>query len=222
MNDHVRPVDNVLYLHGFNSHPTSVKAELTRRVCARAEPRPRFHAPWLPHRPQEAFDAALDALRSLRGRTLVIGSSMGGFLAACLARHEPVAAIAVINPAIFPSRIAVAYQGQSFENTWTGETFLIDSTHEQQARALEAVFASPAPSLVILGTADEVLDYREAMDAFQGSRFLLSEDDDHGLSRYPAFLPDVLAHGGLMLPAPVCETLRADPPGLPEDQPAGS
>ncbi|OHV10051.1 YqiA/YcfP family alpha/beta fold hydrolase [Kushneria phosphatilytica] len=221
MSDQVRPVDNVLYLHGFNSHPTSVKAEMTRRVCAWAEPQVRFYAPWLSHRPQEAFDAALDALRSLRGRTLVIGSSMGGFLAACLARHEPVAAIAVINPAIHPSRIAMAYQGESFENTWTGETFLIDASHEQQARALETVFASPAPSLVLLGTADEVLDYREAMSAFEGSRFLLSEDDDHGLSRYPAFLPEVLAHGGLTLPASVRRGLQAEPPELPDDQPRG-
>ncbi|WP_106478675.1 YqiA/YcfP family alpha/beta fold hydrolase [Phytohalomonas tamaricis] len=207
MNDRIEAVDNVLFLHGFNSHPTSHKAMMTRRACEQALPQPCFSAPFLGHCPREALQTAEQALTELTGRTLIVGSSMGGFLATCLAERYDVAAIALINPAVRPSRIAAEMVGSAHENPFTGEQFVIEAHFEDDLKCLEChVPRMPERYLVLLSTQDETLDCRDAFALYRGSRFLISPGDDHGLSQYPAFVPAVLAHGGLTLPEGACWT----------------
>lgn len=201
MSEHEPTVDNVLYLHGFNSHPGSAKAELTRQACLQATPCPRFVAPALSHHPAQAWETACEAMASLSGPTLVIGSSMGGFLAIGLAREFDVSRLVLINPAVDPLRIACERMGSEIEHVETGEMFVIDESYAQAFRAQQGEVRHAERFLVLLGTDDEILDYRQTLDVMAGSRFIINEGDDHGLSRYPQLLPKVLAHGGLALPA---------------------
>ncbi|SPJ34481.1 YqiA/YcfP family alpha/beta fold hydrolase [Kushneria phyllosphaerae] len=200
MNDHANAVDNVLYLHGFNSHPGSAKAELTRRACEQARPRPRFIAPALSHHPGPAWQTAQEVMSTLEGRTMVIGSSMGGFLAIGLARTHEVARVVLINPAVDPLKIALERMGSEIEHVETGEMFVIDESYADALREQQAEVVNTDRFLVLLGTEDEILDYRQALEMLDGSRFVINEGDDHGLSRYPELLTTVLAHGGLTLP----------------------
>lgn len=200
MKDHVPTVDNVLYLHGFNSHPGSAKAELTRHACQQATPRPRFVAPALSHHPAAAWETACEVMASLSGPTLVIGSSMGGFLAIGLAREFDVARLVLINPAVDPLRIARERLGSEIEHVETGEMFVIDESYVEAFQAQQGEVVHAERFLVLLGTDDEILDYRQTLEVMAGSRFIINEGDDHGLSRYPQLLPRVLAHGGLTLP----------------------
>ncbi|MCM2132109.1 YqiA/YcfP family alpha/beta fold hydrolase [Larsenimonas rhizosphaerae] len=193
-------VDHVLYLHGFNSHPSAWKSEMTRKACALATPRPDFHAPHLIPRPGEAFAIAEAAFRALPGRTLVIGSSLGGFVGLGLAERFDVEALVLINPAVRPSMLASQWVGTTHENPYTGDACFIEPAFVDELKALEVT--SPRRMercLAIYGTADDTLDYREAEQLLKGSRTLLSEGDTHGLDRYADFLPTVLAQGGLTL-----------------------
>ncbi|MFC0269312.1 YqiA/YcfP family alpha/beta fold hydrolase [Kushneria aurantia] len=201
MSDLVDPVDNVLYLHGFNSHPGSAKAELTRLACSQASPRPRFVAPRLSHHPAQAWQTAREVMAALAGTTLVIGSSMGGFLAIGLAREFEVARLVLINPAVDPLRVARERMGAEIEHVETGEIFIIDESYATALEAQQGQVVHPERMLVLLGTHDEILDYRQALAVLAGSQFVVKEGDDHGLSCYPRLLERIMAHGGLRLPA---------------------
>ncbi|MCG7600361.1 alpha/beta fold hydrolase [Halomonas sp. McH1-25] len=194
----VSPVDGVLYLHGFNSGSESPKARLMRAACARIDHRGRPLAcltPQLPHHPQAAYETAEKVLRSLGDNTLLVGSSMGGFLATCLAERFALPAV-VINPAVEPARLVSEWRGMAFVNDYTGERFVIEASHRDELQALTPASLTPQRYLLLLGTADETLDCREAFQAYAGCRTLLLPGGDHGFSRLREFLPAVLAHGG--------------------------
>ncbi|MDW5378224.1 YqiA/YcfP family alpha/beta fold hydrolase [Halomonas sp. HP20-15] len=201
----VAPVDGVLYLHGFNSGSDSPKARLMREACARIEhrggPLP-CRTPHLSHRPAEALASAEAALAELGDNVLLVGSSMGGFLASVLAERHDLAAV-LINPAVNPARLVGAWLGMAFVNPYSGERFTIESAHRDELAALSPVRFTPERYLLLLGTADETLDCREAFDAYRGCRTLIEAGGDHGFSRLAAYLPAVLAHGGHALGEPL-------------------
>lgn len=203
-------VDGVLYLHGFNSGSDSPKARLIRAACAqiahRGEALPCI-TPQLPHRPQSAFDVAEAALHALGPNTLVVGSSMGGFLATCLAERFDLAAV-VINPAVRPTRLVAQWLGVDFVNQYTGERFIIEAAHRDELTALLPDRLTPERYLLLLGSADETLDCRDAFRAYAGCRAIIQPGGDHGFSRLAEYVPAVLAHGGhglTQLPAPITD-----------------
>lgn len=198
------PVEGVLYLHGFASASASPKARLVAAACRRLaalhdRPLPCL-TPDLSHRPQLALRQAQTALETLPASTLIVGSSMGGFLATCLAERFDLRA-ALINPAVRPARFVGAYLGQTMTNAWTGEAFTIDDCHFEELTALQwSAIASPARYLLLLGSADETLDCRDALTAYAGSRTLIHPGGDHGFDVLPKYLPALFAHGGWSLP----------------------
>ncbi|MCD6009763.1 YqiA/YcfP family alpha/beta fold hydrolase [Halomonas sp. IOP_31] len=198
------PVDGVLYLHGFNSGSDSPKARLMREACARIEHRGPLpcRTPNLSHRPAEALASAEAALAELGDKVLLVGSSMGGFLASVLAERHDLAAV-LINPAVNASRLVDAWLGMAFVNPYSGKRFTIESAHRDELLALEPVRLAPERYLLLLGSADETLDCREAFAAYRGCRTLIEPGGDHGFSRLADYLPAVLAHGGHAAGAPL-------------------
>lgn len=191
-------VDGVLYLHGFNSGSDSPKARLMREACARLRHRGQglpCLTPQLPHRPRAALDAAEAALASLGPNTLLVGSSMGGFLATCLAERHALAAV-LINPAVQPARLVGEWLGADFVNAYTGERFVIEAAHRDELAALLPARLTPERYLLLLGTADETLDCRDALTAYAGCRTLIQPGGDHGFGQFASHLPAILAHGG--------------------------
>ncbi len=94
----------LLYLHGFNSSPESKKAQQTQRWFEQNAPEIEFVRPSLP----PYADAAISLLEKLVGErpadsVFVIGSSMGGFFATCLAEQYNLKAV-LVNPAVSPDR----------------------------------------------------------------------------------------------------------------------
>ena len=102
----------LVYLHGFNSSPESKKALQTQRWYADNAADINFVCPALP----PFADRAMGMLRSLVEAQIegqlegqppepvyLIGSSMGGFFATCLAEQYGLRAV-LINPAVSPGR----------------------------------------------------------------------------------------------------------------------
>ncbi|MBB3190896.1 YqiA/YcfP family alpha/beta fold hydrolase [Halomonas cerina] len=188
-----RPASGVLYLHGFNSGSASPKAALMRCACdALGLPR---ETPHLPHRPGAALAQAEACLSRLGAYPLLVGSSMGGFLATLLAERHGLPAV-LVNPAVAPAGLVADWIDTAFVNPYTEETFVVEAAHREELAALTPVHVTPARYLLLLGTADETLDCRDAFACYRGARCILHPRGDHGFAALADYLPAVLAHGG--------------------------
>ncbi|PAU76601.1 YqiA/YcfP family alpha/beta fold hydrolase [Halomonas salipaludis] len=186
----------VLYLHGFNSGSGSPKARLVASGCDALDAGPLPCAtPQLPHRPNQALALAESQLATLGSQPLLVGSSMGGFLASCLAERHDLRAV-VINPAVRPAGLVEGWLGEAFVNEYTGERFTIEGAHRDELAELTPARLDPRRYLVLLGTADETLDPRDAAAAYRGAAMILQPGGDHGFSALGEFLPALFAHGG--------------------------
>src|SRR5688572_7883152 len=94
----------ILYLHGFRSSPLSFKARLLAQKMQELGRGDEYLCPQLPASPREAITSALEAAGSVApDRLTLIGSSLGGYYATCLAEQLGCRAV-LLNPAIRPPR----------------------------------------------------------------------------------------------------------------------
>jgi predicted esterase YcpF (UPF0227 family) len=97
-------VTHLLYLHGFRSSPQSAKA---RQVAARVRerhPQVTWWCPQLPPSPRAAMETVRQGTAAWPPQHMgVIGSSLGGFYATCVAQARGCKAV-LLNPAVHPSR----------------------------------------------------------------------------------------------------------------------
>lgn len=207
----------VLYLHGFASSGASNKARHARAVVE--ELGVPFRAPELDGGDFRTITVgrALDvARRSCFGRTLVIGSSFGGYIASLLSRCDPrVAGLLLLAPAFdFAERLRTR-EGSAFEEWRKLGTVEVDHHATGQRAALDfalfedAITRDPrpllrAPTLIIHGARDESVPIegsREVATRDAGFVELREVDDDHSLSQslHPigAAIVEMIARVGL-------------------------
>lgn len=186
----------IVYLHGFRSSPASAKGRALE--AAAREHGWRFLAPDLNVPPREAAARVETALDGVTGAVLVTGSSLGGFYAlrAAGARHLP---CAVVNPCLDPWAHVpeTPCELKLFDGTGT---IRLERGCADELRALErshsALDVDPSETLVMLSTADEVLDWRLAFRRLGCCGRILSVDDDHRMRRFELLLPAVLGFFG--------------------------
>jgi predicted esterase YcpF (UPF0227 family) len=185
----------ILYLHGFSSSPDSLKArQLADALAARGRGE-RFFCPALSHVPNDAIAQAESIIHAQTGPLTVVGSSLGGFYAACLAERHGLRA-ALINPlAGVPVSLDEFIGLQT--NLYTGETFEFTAAHIAQLRALESPHVTPENYLLLLETGDEVLDYRHALARYAGCQQRVFEGGDHSFTHFAELLPQLLEYCGL-------------------------
>ncbi|MTD33132.1 alpha/beta fold hydrolase [Paludibacterium sp. dN 18-1] len=191
---------HLVFLHGFNSSPQSLKARETAAYLVQHAPDVTFHCPQLSPHPADALQALETLLVSLPADTVLIGSSLGGFYATWLAEQHGLRAI-LINPAVRPYHLLSTYPGEQI-HPYTGEHYTLTDDDMHTLRAHRAKQISPNRYWVILGSGDEVLDWKEAVRRYDGNRLTVFNGDDHRLARWPECLPDVLARA---LAAPATE-----------------
>jgi predicted esterase YcpF (UPF0227 family) len=186
----------LIYIHGFNSSSQSHKARLVGDRLAAMGRAGEYRCPDLPHRPAAAI-AALEALVVAADpkKTALIGSSLGGYYATWLAERYGTRAV-LINPAVQPYVGLRNYLGAQ-KNLYTGEPYEFTEDHLAELRALEIDAVTPERYLLIVGTDDEVLDYRVALDRYRGCRQIVVEGGDHGLGDFGGHLDQVLAYVNL-------------------------
>ena len=183
----------LIYIHGFNSSPASSKAQLLK---ARLEAKGRgaeYAAPTLPHSPAQAA-ALLDSLARRHPGAVLVGSSLGGYYATYLAEKHGLKAV-LLNPAVRPYDLLKDHLGPQ-QNFHTGERYEFIQQHVEELRALEVAGVTPARYLLIAATADEVLDYRAAVERYRGCRQIVIEGGDHGLSDFERHVDAVLEFCG--------------------------
>lgn len=186
----------ILYLHGFNSAPSSHKA---RAMQAHMEERglsDRFVCPALPHQPQEAMRVIERELaRHDPSRVTIVGSSLGGFYATWFTERHATRAV-LINPAIRP-HIGLERELGGQQNLYSGERYTLTRAHLEGWRALQVPQVDPERYLLLLETGDERLDWREAARKYEGARSIIRDGGDHTMKSFAEHLPRILAFAGM-------------------------
>ena len=182
----------IVYLHGFNSSPRSHKAVLLERALAERGLAGHYACPALPPLASEAL-ARIEPL--LDRDTCLVGSSLGGFYATWLAETYALKAV-LINPAIEPHVGLRAYLGPQ-QNLYTGERYRLNEAHLREWQALYAPRLTPSRYLLLVETGDEVLDYRKAVERYEGCEQVVMQGGDHSLQSFPQHLPRLLRFAGL-------------------------
>ncbi len=180
----------IVYIHGFNSSPQSLKARLLRaRLTARGRAA-ELVAPALPVSPRAAA-ALLRGIVSANPHAALIGSSLGGFYATWLAEQFALRAV-LVNPAVRPYESLDGHIGRQ-KNYHTGEEYDFTSQHVAELRALEVEAITPERYLLLVGTADDVLDYRDAVTRYLGCRQIEVAGGNHSLDNFDDYLDAVIA-----------------------------
>ncbi len=186
----------IIYLHGFNSGSRSVKAGQLRAMLA---PLPVLTPTYPAHRVPDAPRYLRKFIRRLRRETpddkklLLIGSSLGGFWAQCLA-PEFGAGQVLINPALRPDEELLDAVGPQ-HNEATGEHYLLTAAEARALGAYRKASCDPrVPSLLLLDRADESLDYRVAETIYRGcGKTLVYPCGSHRFEHLTEALADIRA-----------------------------
>ena len=186
----------ILYLHGFRSSPQSFKARLLGERLKALGLGAQYRCPQLPASPREAIALAAALLRTAGPEATLIGSSLGGYYAACLAEQFDCRA-ALLNPAVKPPRDLEKYVGVTTAYH-SDERFEFKREYIDELRALEVVrITRPERYFLIAATGDEVLDWREMVAHYPGASQLVIEGSDHGISEFGQYVDRVLAFCGV-------------------------
>jgi uncharacterized protein len=191
----------LIYLHGFNSSPSSFKARylgdyLDQRGCA-----DQYLVPELDVCPAVAV-AQLQKIIATQQSNIditLIGSSLGGYYATSLAEQFKLRAV-LINPAVYPYRLLKHYLGIN-RNYHTGAEYEMRPEYMQQLLDMEAKnISQPQRYLVLLQTADETLDYRDAAEKYSDAQLVIEQGGSHGYDEFEKVVPLILQFAGLRVP----------------------
>lgn len=121
----------------------------------------------------------------------LVGSSMGGFFATCLAEQYNLPAV-LINPAVNPGSGLHSWLGEN-ENFVTGERWVFEPEHiEEYVRLNPEKIKRKQNYKLLLQTGDEVLDYRLAQHHYQGCHIETETGGDHSFVDYQRHLPAIM------------------------------
>ncbi|TMH44888.1 MAG: esterase [Betaproteobacteria bacterium] len=182
----------IVYLHGFNSSPQSHKAQLLEQYMTERGLDREFICPALPPSPRDAVRLIRNAIGE--EPACYVGSSLGGFYATYLVETQGGKAV-LINPAIEPHVGLSAYLGPQ-KNLYTGESYVLTSSHLAQWRELYVPRVTPQRYLLLVETGDEVLDYRRAVERYAGAAQRVIAGGDHSLRSFPEHLAEILRFAG--------------------------
>jgi uncharacterized protein len=186
----------LIYLHGFNSTPESKKAGQLKHALAERNMGERYACPALSHWPVLAMQIVIAEIGKHPAESItLVGSSLGGFYATYLAEEYGLRAV-LLNPAVYPHRDLIKMLGPQ-RNLYSGEEYELTPRHVRQLEQMVVPKITPRRYLLIAETGDEVLDYREAVERYQGARKVIVPGGDHALQSFSVQIPRIIEFAGL-------------------------
>jgi len=172
----------ILFIHGFASCGKGNKAEILRKHFGSD----RLISPDLPVEPAAAI-RLLKQIIAKQQPVATISSSLGSFYATSLNQHQIIPAI-VINPAVNAHKTLAPHIG--LHKHWcSGETFALTRRHIKQLEAINRGAAAEKDTyLVLLKQQDEVLDYRQAAEFYQGNQVIIEAGGNHRFENLDKYL----------------------------------
>ncbi|PQJ65990.1 esterase YqiA [Photobacterium angustum] len=183
----------LIYLHGFNSSPQSLKAQQMAQYCADHRPDIKVVMPQLPSYPEEAQVYLEQLILRFKDEYKIglVGSSLGGYLCTWLSERFALPAV-LINPAVKPYELLVDYLGPQ-QNPYSGENYVLVPQHMAQLQQLDvATIHAPQRFWVLLQEGDEVLDYRQSMLKYAESKLTVEPNGDHSFVNFERFPASII------------------------------
>lgn len=183
-----------IYVHGFNSSPQSMKAQVFLRYMRARGMAEQVKIPDLSHWPEQAIETLRSLIdKNLQRPVILLGSSLGGFYSTWLTEQYDNVRTVLINPAVRPFELLPQYLGMN-ENLYSGKRYELTEQHMQQLLALNCEQLKQADKyLLLVQTADETLDYREAVAKFSASPQFIQPGGSHGFEQFVDLIPAILA-----------------------------
>ncbi|HEX5792140.1 MAG TPA: YqiA/YcfP family alpha/beta fold hydrolase [Rheinheimera sp.] len=179
----------IIYLHGFASSSLSEKAQQTTAFFRQYYPHIEFTALDLPYEPVAAL-AVIHQHIGQRRDVALIGSSLGGFLATCIAEQLNCRAC-LINPAVAPHTVLDKHLGRYYHPVLQQHFDVRPAQMTQLQQLMPDKLRQPENYLLLLQSGDEVLDYRLALQYYDGAEIKLSEGGDHSYVGYAGELQTI-------------------------------
>ena len=181
----------ILYIHGFNSSPESFKAQKTTEYFIKHHNDLEILVPKVPCYPQAAFEHIeklyLEHQDKIAG---VMGSSLGGYIATYLTEKYQVKSV-LINPAVRPYELLLDYIGPQ-TNPYTNETYELTEAHIDELKRFDTPNIKYHQCYWLLQQeGDEVLDFTQAVEKYQGCRQSVEEGGDHSFIGFERYLPKI-------------------------------
>jgi predicted esterase YcpF (UPF0227 family) len=182
----------LLYLHGFNSSPRSVKAQKMVHYLGNQHPEIAIEVPNLSPYPSIAWQQVEQIIQAYPMHQIgVVGSSLGGYYATRVSQIFGFPAV-LINPAVKPYELLVDYLGEN-TNPYTQGKFILGEQHIDELRALDCTcLVAPEKLWVLLQTHDEVLDYRQAEAKYGTAKITVEQGGDHSFVGFEHYLSAIL------------------------------
>jgi len=172
-----------LYIHGFASCGLGGKARAFRDYYQKHNK--KIFAPSLAYNPNLAIDT-LEQFIDLKERKVnLIGSSLGGYYATYLATKYDLKAV-LINPAIQSTKVLEESVGMQTHYCDLSQ-FEWNEIHINELRKYNVSKPKVENFMLLLQSGDEVLDYKHALNRFEGAKIVLEEGGNHsflGIERY--------------------------------------
>ncbi len=125
-------------------------------------------------------------------RVIVIGTSLGGFWADYMAKRFQIDGAILVNPAVKPDETMRRNLGKQHSKKRMSD-FTVTAAAVEAYGQLDQPDQSDARRLVLLCKDDEVLDYRNASEVFEGEPDTQTVVFDAGGHNLPLARPDVMA-----------------------------
>lgn len=179
---------NIIYLHGFQSSPFSIKGQQLYQYSQHIRQH-QLHLPDLNCPPDDVINSVSEMIKALE-QVVLVGSSLGGFYATQLAEKFNIPAV-LINPAVEPwtlfrTLFGVEQLPYRVNEKWTldnAQLNFLESTAVQNLQHSENF-------LVLLQQGDEVLDYRQAEQFYRPSSFIVTETKgNHAMENFAEKIP---------------------------------
>ncbi|MEN9479678.1 MAG: hypothetical protein RLZZ298_1073 [Pseudomonadota bacterium] len=150
--------------------------------------------PQIPPVPNTAVEFLGQLIETSAGPVTLVGSSLGGHYANYLAEKYGLNAV-LINPAAVDRLNVAKFIGEQ-ANFHSGEPFFFSAAHAAQLKA-QVRPPTLARYWLMVESADEVLDYRQALDFYAGCRQTVLPGGDHSFTKFPDFVPQIIEFAGL-------------------------
>ncbi|MBT8440298.1 MAG: hypothetical protein KJO91_11265 [Gammaproteobacteria bacterium] len=177
----------ILFIHGFGSCGKGNKVQALKRHFGER----RLITPDLPVSPSQSIQQ-LQQLIERYQPDATISSSLGSYYATWLNKQYQFPAV-LINPAVNAANLLLSYTG-THTHWCTAETFELTRLHIEELRQLYRPSISHDENyLVLLQDKDEVLDYRQAVEYYQGQQVIIEAGGNHRFENLNNYLTTIEA-----------------------------
>lgn len=182
----------ILFLHGFLSSGNSNKASILRKYVENN------------NLPYEVFSPSIDdditrsiySIEEFIKEHMIsvdafVGSSLGGYWSYRLFQKFKVPTI-LINPVVNPKEIIDKFAGKH-TNPYTNNEFVVPSDLDNLDMDMYPLGKEDKKKFyIILGTADEVLDYHKALEFYRGCAVNVIENENHRIRDFQSCCTGIL------------------------------